>query len=43
MYLFLIKESYFNIIFVFIFIESIFVEKVSIKKLYLIDELKCIC
>lgn len=40
MYLFLIKDSYFNIIFVFILIESIFVENVSIKILYLIDELK---
>lgn len=41
--LFSIKESYFNIIIVFTPIESTSVEKVSIKKLHLIDELKCIC
>lgn len=40
MYLFSIKESYFNIILVFTPIESTSVEKVSIKKLHLIDELK---
>lgn len=43
MYLLSIKESYFNIILVFTPIESTSVEKVSIKKLHLIDELKCIC
>lgn len=37
--MFLIK-SYLNIIFVFIYIESIFVEKGSNKKLNLIDEFK---
>lgn len=40
MYLFSIKDSYFNIILVFTPIESTSVEKVSIKKLHLIDELK---
>lgn len=40
MYLFSIKESYFNIILVFTPIESTSVEKVSIKKLHLIEEIK---
>lgn len=40
MYLFSIKDSYFNIILVSTPIESTSVEKVSIKILHLIDELK---
>lgn len=43
MYLFSIKDSYFNIILVSTPIESTSVEKVSIEKIHLIDELKCIC
>lgn len=40
MYLFSIKDSYLDIILVFTPIESTSVEKVSIKKLHLLDELK---
>lgn len=40
MYLLSIKDSYFNIILVFTPIQNTFIEKVSIKKLHLIDKLK---